>query len=450
VYGSLPKTAAQWVDAAFGTGASEPGADGKQYPTFAELSKPYTNYNWEVGFLGPVEVAGALATSQQFDDALDMFHKVFDPYADGQDTTRVWKWYPFQKASSQRVLEMLLDGLKPRKFSLNITKWREHPFQPFVVARGRTVAYMKWTVMQYINTLIAYGDMYFRQRTLETIPLAIQLYVLASRLYGPKMEVIPKQGKKRVQTYYSLRNRWDAFSDAIVQLEVAFPFSNQTPFKHGTIDTGDISSSSSSSSRPKGGGPGGGGQDDNSQIALANLFGFATTTYFCLPSNPNLQALRDTIDSRLYNIRHCLDIDGQPLPLALWDAPIDPGELVADIASGLSLASALASLNASLPNYRFTWLLARALEVTAELKGQEGLFLSIKEKRDSEALQLLRSRQELTMNGMVLQLKQAQLEEAQKTLDSLVDSQEVITCFSVPWCHVPDGTANHINLSRTY
>ena len=73
-----------------------------------------------------------------------------------------------------------------------------HPFQPFIVARGRTVAYMKWTVMLYIKVLIAYGDMYFRRRTLEDIPLAIQMYVLASHLYGPKGETIPKDRKSVV------------------------------------------------------------------------------------------------------------------------------------------------------------------------------------------------------------------------------------------------------------
>jgi hypothetical protein len=408
VYQSLPSKLSKFVDPAFGTGPSVTGADGKQYPTYAELSKPYTNYNWELGFHGPMQVADALLSSQQFDQALAMIHHVFNPYADGSDVSRVWKWYPFQQAASQRVLETVLGQLKPHQFDLNVTKWRDHPFQPFVVARGRTVAYMKWTVMLYIKALIAYGDMYFRRRTLEDIPLAIQLYVLASHMYGPKGETIPKRGKKIPQTYYSLMDKWDAFSNAVVQLELAFPFSNQTPFPWGVTDDSDP-----------------GSKQNIQQIALANLFGFATSSYFCLPSNPDLQALRNTIDQRLYNIRHCLDIDGRPLPLVLWDPPLDPGELVTAVASGLSLSSALNDLNTSLPNYRFTWLLSRALEITGELKTLEATFLSIKEKRDSEALQLLRSGHEITMHNMVMAMKKVQLEEANKTLIALRTSQEV-------------------------
>lgn len=200
--------------------------------------------------------------------------------------------------------------------------------------------------MTYIKTLIAYGDYCFRRRTLEELPRALQLYVLASHIYGPQGEKIPKRGKKIPQTYFSLLNKWDTFSNAAVQLELAFPFSNQTPFPWGaTQDT------VGSTAVPK-----------LKEIALANPFGFATSTYFCLPTNPDLQNLRTTIDTRLFNIRNCLDIGGKPMPLALWEPPIDPGMLVQAVASGLSLSSALNDLNASLPNYRFTWLLGKLLK----------------------------------------------------------------------------------------
>ncbi|KAK0718534.1 hypothetical protein B0T26DRAFT_752444 [Lasiosphaeria miniovina] len=160
------------------------------------------------------------------------------------------------------------------------------------------------------------------------------------------------------------------------------------------------------------------------KIRLANIFGFATSRYFCLVNNPDLQALRSTVDQRLYNIRNCLDIDGRPMPLALWEPSMDPGQLVAAAASGLSLSSALSDLNASLPNYRFAWLLGRALEATAKLKGLESTFLSVKEKRDGEALQLLRVGHEITMNNMVMELKKSLLEEAERSLAALHASQE--------------------------
>jgi hypothetical protein len=385
--------------------------------TFKELSKPYSHYNWELGFHAPTQVAEALMKSQQFDDALEMMQQVFNPSSRGNDIRKVWKWYPFQHSDSDRVLEGILNQLNPRQPDDRITKWREAPFQPFAVARDRIVAYMKWTVMLYIKTLVAYGDMYFRRRTLEDIPLAIQLYVLASHMYGPKGETIPKQGKKIPQTYSSLLDKWDAFSNATVQLEIAFPYSNQTPAPWHVLGTKTHNEHD------------GHNENDGSgrwaqQIGLANIFGFATSRYFCLPSNPELQSLRATIDQRLYNIRNCLDIDGRPMPLALWEPPIEPGDLVAALASGLSLSSALNDLNATLPNYRFTWLLARALEANGELKNLESTFLSIKEKRDGEALQLLRTGHDITMQKMMMELKKTQLEESVKNLIALRASQE--------------------------
>ena len=106
--------------------------------------------------------------------------------------------------------------------------------------------------------LIAYGDYYFRQKQnmLEAMPMAIQCYILAAHICGPRGQKVPKRGKVQPQTYNSLLDKWDAFSNAMVELELVFPYSNQTPFPIGV---------------------------SNGVIGLANVFGFATTLYFCIP-----------------------------------------------------------------------------------------------------------------------------------------------------------------------
>jgi hypothetical protein len=60
---------------------------------------------------------------------------------------------------------------------------------------------MKWIVMQYIQILIDYGDYYFRQNSLETIPQAIQMYIMASHLYGPRGQKLKREGKVKPYTY---------------------------------------------------------------------------------------------------------------------------------------------------------------------------------------------------------------------------------------------------------
>ena len=106
----------------------------------------------------------------------------------------------------------------------------------------------------------------------------------------------------------------------------------------------------------------------NNEIAFANIFGFASSLYFCIPNNPKLMGYWDTLADRLYKIRHCQNIEGVFRKLPLFEPPIDPALLVKAAAQGLSIASVLNDLNTPLPNYRFYYLLQKALELCNELK----------------------------------------------------------------------------------
>ncbi|KAH0559053.1 hypothetical protein GP486_004352 [Trichoglossum hirsutum] len=389
-------------DDAYGMGMTDTGA-----LTYNELYRPYALYNWELGFHAPMAIVDRLLQKQQFDLALKVIRYVFDPQAtDGPAGTtlreRVWQWYPFKKVDPVNALTRFLDSLRPNTAddpSGQINSWRNRPFQPHVVARLRPAAYMKFVVMKYISILIAYGDYYFRQNTLEMIPMAIQCYVLASHIYGPPGQKIPKRGKKKIQTYMTLLDKWDAFDNAMVQMEVLFPFSiNQIPAPVGAT---------------------------NGVVGLANIFGFASTGYFCVPDNPDLRALRDTIDNRLFNIRHCRDINGIERKLPLYEPPIDPGLLVAAAAAGLSLSSVLNDLNSPLPNFRFKNLLKRALEMCEHLKALGAAFLEAKEKKDGEALMALKQQHDGVIQGMVVEQKKLAMDEANKALDGLQQSRKV-------------------------
>jgi hypothetical protein len=372
-----------------------------QKPQYHELKRPYSLYNWEAGFHAPMLLVDRLLKSQQFDRALKMCHYVFNPLSKDADAARFWQFPPFKEVDAENVLEKLFMGLQPNTPdntpNEQINEWRDKPFQPHVIARTRPSAYMKWTVMKYIEILIAYGDYYFRQFTLETLPLAIQMYVMAAHLYGPRGQKIPKRGRIRPQTYNSLLDKWDAFGNAMVELELAFPFSNQTPLPIGV---------------------------SNGVVGLANVFGFATSLYFCIPDNPKLRGLRDMIDDRLFKIRHCQDIEGVFRKLPLFEPPIDPALLAQAAAQGLSLSSVLNDLNTPMPNYRFYYLLQKALELCAELKSMGAAFLSAKEKKDGEAISKLRAKHESSIHNLVMEVKKQQLEEAQKSVEALQQSRK--------------------------
>ena len=105
--------------------------------------------------------------------------------------------------------------------------------------------------------LIDRGDDYYRQYSYDTIQLALQNYILALHVLGPRPQSIPKRGKVKPETYCSLLDRWDAFGNAMVEMELLFPFSNQLDASAAKI---------------------------NGITALPNIFGFATSIYFCVPS----------------------------------------------------------------------------------------------------------------------------------------------------------------------
>ncbi|KAK3386446.1 hypothetical protein B0H63DRAFT_540294 [Podospora didyma] len=374
--------------------------------SYDERMSPYALYNWEIGLHAPMTLIDGLLKAQQFDDALEVCHTIFDPSAIGAstDTTgdnkKYWKFFPFKdlaNTDAKESLEKLFLGMQPQQSNDKVNDWRNHPFSPHAVARARPVAYMKWIAMKYIEIMIAYGDYYFRQNSLETIPSAIQCYVIASHVYGPRGQKIPRRGKKAAQTYSSLLSKWNAFGNAIVELEVEFPFSNQTSLPIGS---------------------------SNGVVGFANIFGFATSLYFCIPDNPKLRQLRDTIDDRLYKIRNCMDINGVVRHLALWDPPIDPALLVQATAQGLSLDSVLNDLSGPIPNYRFHLLLQKAFELCAELKSLGAGLVSAKEKKDAEALAVLRSSHETVIHTLTLDIRNRQVDEATAALDQLVHSRQ--------------------------
>ncbi|MDR6782684.1 DNA-binding transcriptional MerR regulator [Pedobacter africanus] len=367
------------------------------HASYHELKRPYSLYNWELYFHTPVMIADALSKAQQFEEAMKWFHYVFNPIAEGTDDKRFWMFGPFKETDSKNILAQIFGSLGANEPDPAISEWRNNPFKPHVVARSRPVAYMKWVVMKYIDNILDWGDYLFRQDTIESINQATQLYVLAGHILGRKPMVIPKRGELSAQSYNSLMDKWDAFSNAISEMEIAAIYNIQ---QLGYSD------------------------ETAGETAVADIFGTASALYFCIPNNPKLTAYWDTLADRLFKIRHCLNIEGVFRKLPLFEAPIDPALLVKAAAQGLSLSSVVNDLNTSMPNYRFYYLLQKALELCGELKSMGGAILAAIEKKDNETVTLIRARHESTANNLMMEIKKLQLEEAQKSLDALLQNRK--------------------------
>jgi hypothetical protein len=370
----------------------------------------YASYNWELFFHMPFEVATRLSAAQQYETAMEWYHYIFNPMdaTAGAVPQKYWRTKPFfQRTSAEYAserIDSIMNGLDTASagdldnLKTAVEQWRKNPYEPFVVARARTVALQQTILMHYLDNLIAWGDSLFTQGTMESVNQATQLYILADKLLGPKPRVVPPLVTPPTETYNQLKKKSiDVFGNAMLQLEDLIP---------------DLSLL-----------PEGGAELPPPPLTYTSL-------YFCIPPNPKMMGYWDTVADRLFKIRHCQDINGVERTLALFAPPIDPGALVAAAAAGLSPSQILAGLSAPLPFYRFNAVVQKATELTQMVSSFGQQILSALEKRDGEALSRLRATQEVAVQKATLAVKQQQLADAQSQLDVLQKGIDVTTAKS--------------------
>ncbi len=388
----------------------------------------YSGYNWELFYHIPFLLATEFTTNQQFQEAMDWFHYIFNPTGalSGTVPQKYWVTKPFYLRQTPDYIDQRIDTLlynvadpnNPELTNLEsaIAYWRNNPFKPYAVAQFRTVAYQKAVVMQYINNLIQWGDYLFSQDTMESIVQATQMYVLADKLLGPKPLTVPPIAQPPYETYNQIVARLDAFGNALIDLENIIP---------------DLSAL-----------PEGGAELPPPPVTLSML-------YFCIPPNAQMLSYWDLIADRLFKIRNSEDINGVPQTLSLFSPPIDPGMLVRAAAAGLSLSSILAGMNAPTPYYRFNTLSQKATELIQEVRSLGNALLQALEKKDAENLALLRSSLEINVLNAVLNLKTQQLSEATQQIDVLNKTRAVTAARNVYYTNIAEIIPNEqLNLDK--
>lgn len=391
----------------------EPGTD-TGYPREDVDFTPdgaYAPYNWELFYHAPLLIGNALSRNQRFEEARDWYHFIFNPLGveskkqGGSPMSKFWITKPFYETADARYRQQRIENLLrilagdtgapeysstlATALATQVADWRAHAFDPHRIAAYRTVAYQKTVVMKYLDNLIAWGDYLFRQDSMESINEATQLYVLAAEILGPRPKRVSPAAKPPLESYHELQSKLDAFANRVVEVENLVP------------------------PQPGSGGSGAGAPP------LPML-------YFCIPPNEKMLGYWDTVADRLYKIRHCMNIEGVVRQLALFEPPIDPGALVKAVAGGVDLGAALADLNAPLPLYRFNTLLQKANEVCGDVKALGAALLSALEKKDAEALALLRQGQEIRLLEAVKGVREQQLAEAREQLESVNRTKRVL------------------------
>jgi hypothetical protein len=390
----------------------EPGTEDYYPKEVVDFSPPgaYSCYNWELFYHAVLFIANSLSRNQRFEEARDWYHFIFNPIGTesvvpgGSPMSKYWITKPFfqttdpqyQQQRIDNILRMLAGDTTVPGYSAQAKKdlegqvldWRTNPFEPHRIANYRTVAYQKTVVMKYLDNLIAWGDYLFRQDSMESTNEATQLYIMAAEILGPKPKKVPPQAKPPLETFNELEVKLDTFSNALVEVENLVP-----------VMPGD-------------------GADGSDPAPLPTL-------YFCIPYNEKLLSYWDIVADRLYKLRHCMNIEGVVRQLSLFEPPIDPAALVKAVAGGLSISAAIADLSTPLPIYRFNVLLQKANEVCGDVKALGSALLGALEKKDAEALALLRQSQEIRLLEAVKAVRTTQIDEAKQNLDAAKKAKEL-------------------------
>lgn len=345
----------------------------------------YGLYFWEIFFHGPFLIADRLNSNKRYEDAKQWLEYVFNPTVSEEDSAnpdpekQYWRFRPFRFMDRETLRELLTNPAQIRRYNFD-------PFDPDAIARYRPVAYAKAIVMKYIDNILNWGDYLFAQDTSESVNQATNLYVLASDLLGKRPESEGKIPVPEPKTFHDIKKQYgDGIPQFLIELE-------NTPEVFSVKDYHVVFS----------------------QVPFNKI-----NSYFNVPENSDFKAYWDRVDDRLYKIRHCQNIEGVSRLLPLFASPIDPKAFVRAFASGGSTVGPDSSFCAPIPFYRFSYLIEKARSLAVQVVNLGNSLLSVLEKKDAEALNLISRQQEKVILQMTTAIKEMQV----KAIDEQMASQ---------------------------
>lgn len=320
----------------------EPALEGNTDDTM-DFNGANALYFWELFYYTPMMIANVMLEGQNYDEAGRWLRYVFSPNGYIENGIHV------DRAWNSHPL-------------LTDTAWDKDQLDstdPDAVAQTDPMHYKLATFMKCLDILMDRGDSAYRVLERDTLNEAKMWYMQALKLLGDETELLgdnvwlsPKLTEAATKTKQPTR---------VIKEESAETISPRTA---------------------------------NSLTAL-----------FLPQINEKLAQYRDTLKTRLFNLRHNLSIDGQPLSLAIYSTPTDPKALQNAAVNQSQGGSALP--NAVMPTQRFPVILNSAKSLVNQLMQFGSSLSSITERQDAQALSELLTTQgsEIILQNMKYQTK---------------------------------------------
>lgn len=303
-------------------------------------------YFWEMFYYVPMMAFKRLLSESKFTEATQWIKYVWRPdgyLVNGQPALHAWNVRPLEDE----------------------TNWHANPLDsvdPDAVAQADPLHYKVATFMAWLDLLIARGDASYRQYERDTLNEAKMWYVQALGILGD-------------EPYVTQNSNW-----ASPRLDDAADETTQKDVQQALMMVRQQGASG----------------ELRSANSLAGLF---------LPQqNEKLAGYWQTLAQRLYNLRHNLSIDGNPLSLPIYAPPADPAAL---LSAAVNASSGGADLPPTvMPLYRFPVILESATKMVSQLSQFGSTLLGITERQDAEAMSELLQTQgaELVLQSIALQI----------------------------------------------
>ncbi|MFC4274271.1 Tc toxin subunit A-related protein [Achromobacter aloeverae] len=343
-------------------------------------------YFWELFYHTPALTAYTLRSQSQFREALRWQSRIFDPRAqaqavedddDSDSAPNYWKVVPIAPGSASSVTPFFKT---PALFT-----------DPYAVSYLDPVHFRAAAYMDYISLLLDIGDQYYRAMTPDSLNQAMQYYTYAHAVLGERPYA-------RTSEHWAAPQKLSVFGAGAPPISAGYvepieAFEN----KVAAAETWSLS--------PHVGG-------------LAQL-GHNFSKLFHPPVNRKLYGLWDLIDSRRYNLRHNLDINGNPIDIGPYATPLEPELLLRRDARSGTLGGSVAGVPRIYPPYRYSVLSSLAQKAIGVLCGFGQQLLGYRGAIDGRQQEMLQQTQLIDLWSFTKTANQQAIDIAQGTLASL-------------------------------
>lgn len=346
-------------------------------------------YFWELFLHLPFLVSQRLNLEQQFDEAERWLGFIFDPSRKQDSSGRPHYWN----------VRPLMDDL------LQMDHATRKPADPDGIASSHPVRYRKAIYLHYLKNLLDRGDTAYRQLTPDSLGEAKLWYVRVLDLLGPRPDIklVDPWTPMTLQVLSNSTNtQLRAFEQRLIeqdQLRDASVLANEGHSLYQFAEPPLYLRTFSN------------------DPTLADL----DSDYLRLPINAHLVRTWDIAESRLDNLRNNRTLDGKPLSLPLFAAPLNPRDLLAAFGQGAAAGGSARLLAQDVPHYRFRVMHERALNAVQTLIQFGGTLLSLIERKEQAQFQELQCHQAWEFAQFAIDLqKQAQAidKESEKALQA--------------------------------